>query len=81
VDYITPFMSILLPLMWLRRRRPRLSSSAHPTTELDDEFRIVPALNAGLYRILRQERHLVARGRQLPFGTSLLVIATKEREV
>lgn len=71
VRYITHFMSILYPAARLRRRRAR-QQSLDAAAVVAREFDVSRAVNAVLYRILRQEAHAVARHRRLPTGTSLL---------
>lgn len=66
VSYVTPFMTVTYPLLWLSRRLER-------GPELD-----VPAwLNAVLDTSLRPERWLLRARLPLPFGTSLLALATR----
>jgi SAM-dependent methyltransferase len=79
VEYCTPYMAAILPLVWLRRKlagrvRPASVSEQALTSE---ELRIVPGLNAALIALLSFEAAVLARGRRLPFGTSLLVLARR----
>lgn len=73
VDRVTFFMAALYPLLrasrWYEGRRGR-------TTPLARELRVVPGINAVVRTILGLEARAVAAGTQLPFGTSLLAIAT-----
>jgi len=76
VEYVTYFMSLLFPPMWLRRR------FLQPQTEdmgalLDSEFRIVRGLNRIAYELLRREAPLVGHRWRLPMGTSLAAIARR----
>jgi SAM-dependent methyltransferase len=68
----TSFVSALLPLFWLSRLR-------HNGREFDpdSEFKISRALNGILERVLDVERRLITSGISLPYGTSLLVVATR----
>lgn len=79
VEYATPFMTAIFPLVWLGRRLAALSSRerarAHDLTEA--ELRITPLVNEVLARVLSQEARLIERGRVLPVGTSLLAIARR----
>ena len=76
VEYVTYFMSLLFPPMWLRRRL--LPSDEHDMGALlDSEFRIVPVLNRVAYELLRREALVVSRRRRLPMGTSLAAIARR----
>jgi SAM-dependent methyltransferase len=74
VEYLSYFMSLLFPAMWLRRHLLK-ADREDLAVVYDSEFRIVPGINRVAYEILRQESHLIRRRRRLPFGTSLAVIA------
>lgn len=75
IEYMTPFMSLLLPPMWLSRRlRGHGESRSHDAT-LDSEFRVVPVANGIAYELLRREASFVRARRRLPFGTSLAIVA------
>jgi SAM-dependent methyltransferase len=83
VDQLSYFMAPLLPLMWIRRRlspltnlRRRVARRSARELTLGD-LAVVPVLNGCLARLLALEAPLLARGRRLPLGTSLLAIATK----
>lgn len=82
VDYCTEFMSVLFPLMWVRRRLKRgadpgkTESSGDPTRELAD-LKIHPLPNRMLELVLRPEAWLISRRIRLPIGTSLLALATR----
>jgi SAM-dependent methyltransferase len=83
VDYCTEFMSVLFPLMWVRRRLTRGSASAAPESgreatarELAD-LKIHPLPNRMLELVLRPEAWLISRRVRLPIGTSLLAVATR----
>ncbi len=75
VEYLTYFMSLLFPPMWLRRRLLR-SETKDMGALLDSEFQIVPLVNEVAYEVLRQEARVVRTRRHLPMGTSLAAIAT-----
>jgi len=78
VEYMTYFMSLLFPMMWVRRRL--LKSEAHDMSALlDSEFQIVPGLNAIAYEVLRQEAHVVGARRHLPMGASIAAVAVPIR--
>jgi len=66
--WATSFVSLLLPLMVLSRRR-RLSAS--------DELEIGGATNRALGAVMALERALIAAGLRLPAGGSLLAVAHK----
>jgi 2-polyprenyl-3-methyl-5-hydroxy-6-metoxy-1,4-benzoquinol methylase len=74
VEYLSYFMSILFPPMWLRRRLIR-SDQGTMAAILDSEFRTLPVVNRVVYEVLRLESHMIRRRRRLPIGTSLAVIA------
>ena len=76
VEYITYFMSLLYPLMWLRRR---LLTTQKPdmAAVLDSEFKIVPGVNRVAYELLRREAVVVRARWQLPIGTSIVAIARR----
>jgi SAM-dependent methyltransferase len=74
VRYLTPFMTAVYPLVWFSRRvRPQRGPTPATATELHP-----PAwLNALMDAALRPERWVLRAGGRLPFGTSLLAIATR----
>jgi SAM-dependent methyltransferase len=83
VEYLTQYMAILFPLVWLGRRlmalrRQRGASRAnHAALLAGQEFRITPVINELLMALLALEVRLIARRRRLPLGTSLLAVARK----
>jgi SAM-dependent methyltransferase len=74
VEYVTYFMSLLFPPMWLRRRLLH-AEQRDMGALLDSEFQVVAGVNRMAYELLRQEAHVVSRRWRLPFGTSLAAIA------
>lgn len=72
IDYCTSFVSILLPLMAFQRL-----FRADQKYNADDEFKISPFLNAGLYSVMRIEFILLKFGLRFPVGGSLLLLARK----
>jgi SAM-dependent methyltransferase len=76
VEYISYFMSLLYPLMWLRRRLMK-SQKADMGALLDSEFQIVPGVNRIAYELLRREAVIVRARRHLPMGTSVIAIARR----
>jgi SAM-dependent methyltransferase len=66
--WATSFVSLLLPLMALSRRRKNV-----PTTELE----VGPLANRALGAVMTLERALIGAGVRLPAGGSLLVVAHK----
>jgi SAM-dependent methyltransferase len=75
VEYLTPFMSILYPLMRMRRRAPAGAVDARAV--VDDEFRVIPVANVLAYCALLPESIAVGRGWRIPMGTSLLAVARR----
>ena len=80
VEYLTQFMMVMWPLLWLARRVAALwkrpGDVADSQRELViKELRTVPVLNGLLRQLLEWEVPLVARRRRLPLGTSLLAVA------
>jgi SAM-dependent methyltransferase len=80
VEYLTPYMSVLHPLLWAARRlaawrktRPGDAASALSLAEAD--LRVRPVSGAVLGFLLGQELRLLRRRRQIPIGASLLAIA------
>lgn len=72
VEYVTSFVSLLLPLMLMARSRAT-------TTDYDPmaEFRLAPWLNRSLEAVMSLERKLLKSGVNFPMGGSLLLLATK----
>jgi len=72
VEYVTSFVSLLVPLMWLSRLR-----AGDTNYDPMDEFRIPGWLNRCLELAMSLELGLLKIGFRLPFGGSLLLIAKK----
>jgi SAM-dependent methyltransferase len=81
IEYVTPFMALLLPVLWTTRRLSWLRHhKRHDDPSLADEMamrdlRVVPLVNEVVLFLLQVEAWLLARRSHLPFGTSLLVVA------
>ena len=80
VIFCTEFMSVVFPLMWLRRRLAWRKDEAvggddETNTRFERELHVNPFLNFVLEKVLRPEAWLISRGRRLPCGTSLLALA------
>ena len=72
VEYMTSFVSLLVPIMWLSRLR-----SNNVNYDPMDEFQIPKWLNRLLEMIMAFELGLLKIGIRLPFGGSLLLQARK----
>lgn len=72
VDYLTHFMAPLFPLVWLKRR---LAGLCLPTGRGD--LAVVPLVNGLLERLLAAEFPMVRARRRIPFGSSLLALASR----
>jgi SAM-dependent methyltransferase len=85
VEYLTPYMAMLLPLMWLGRRLATLTrglrGKASPTDMAMRELQLIPGINGMLRFCLAREFPLVVGRRGLPFGTSLLALARNGRAI
>lgn len=83
IEFLTPYMTCLLPLMWLTRRwtgRKARKPTAAPdrTHQLAiAELRVIPGVNEVLAFLLSQETWAIAHQHRLPWGTSLLAVARK----
>jgi SAM-dependent methyltransferase len=72
VEYVSSFVSLLLPLMWLSRIRAK-----KVVVDPMSEFKIPRWLNAGLEGVMDLERLLLRIGVRFPVGGSLLLVAHK----
>jgi len=70
--YRTSFVSLLVPLMWLVRRKV-VGKNYDPLIE----FRLFPWVNGMLRAVMKVEFGLLRCGIRLPVGGSLLVVAQK----
>jgi SAM-dependent methyltransferase len=82
VTRLTHFMSLLFPLMWLKRvlLRERDAGSTSRESTARSELEVKPLVNGLLEVCLRPEAVLVSAGIPIPIGTSLLAIASKPCE-
>jgi SAM-dependent methyltransferase len=82
VEYLTPYMLTLLPLMWSARRLAGLVHRSQDTRSTTDmamrELRLTPGINRLLRFCLAREIPRVLDRRGLPFGTSLLAVARNQ---
>jgi len=87
VDYASPFMATLYPILWAGRRvasfRDRRSAADPERSKelFDDELNINPVAGSTLGWFLKQELRWLRRRRRLPFGTSLVAIARRRDSV
>lgn len=83
VEYLSPYMSVLAPLLWVRRRlfgrrQPVSGFVAHDVRDrVEGELRLIPGVNGLLTGLLTAEARLVAARRRLPFGASLVAVARR----
>ncbi|MDR3572725.1 MAG: class I SAM-dependent methyltransferase [Anaerolineaceae bacterium] len=88
VEYISYYMALTFPVVWLvRKLSPLLNGRKQVTSQQEndelvhdmsvDELRIVPVANEILAWLLTREAWFVSHHIRLPFGTSLIAIARK----
>lgn len=81
VEFLSPYMASIFPLVWLGRRLAtfgRKKQQQPPLEELvANDLKIVPVLNQILTGLLSLEVHGLARGWQLPVGTSIVAIVRR----
>jgi SAM-dependent methyltransferase len=82
VEYVTYFMSVIYPAVWISRRleaalAPLSRRFAAPRrSAIGSELHLPRLVNSMFRELLRLETPIVERRRRLPFGTSILAIAT-----
>lgn len=82
VEYVTPYMSVLFPVLWIARRlagrRYRQGAAAGEAWAVaGSDLRVRPLSGAVLGFMLEREAALLRRRARLPFGASLMAIARK----
>jgi SAM-dependent methyltransferase len=88
VEYISYYMALTFPIVWLvRKLSPLLNGRRQITSQLENdelvhdmsvnELRIVPIANDVLAWLLTREAWFISRRIRIPFGTSLIAIARK----
>jgi SAM-dependent methyltransferase len=80
VEYLTPFMAAIYPLVRLIRGLKKTCTPMDPEARdalTARELRVVPVVNGCLEMLLRPECALLRRRDRLPFGTSLMAVARK----
>jgi len=79
LDFLSPYMCAIFPLLWLGRRIASLRR--RPAGELAGaDLQVVPVVNEALAWLLSLEAPWLARRRRLPLGTSILAIARAARQ-
>jgi SAM-dependent methyltransferase len=81
VEYVTHFMSVTYPAIWISRRlerwrAPISSDRSSRAPAIERELCVPHVINTVLRQLLRVETPAVRRRYRLPFGASLLAIAT-----
>jgi len=82
VEFMSQFMACTFPIVWFWRkvsgsRQPGGSGNARELAAR--EFRVVPLINGVLTILLKLEGLWLSGGHKLPIGTSLIVVARKQR--
>jgi len=77
VEYLTPYMVGIYPLVWLSRRLSHGSGPDEMARAVERDLRVIPVLNGMLSVVLSQELRWIRRRRSLWTGTSLLAVARK----
>lgn len=83
VEYLTPYMAGIFPIVWLGRRATMLLSRGHTQDEqevhrlTEKELQITPLVNPLLEWVCTWDTQPILKRRVIPFGTSLLAIARK----
>jgi SAM-dependent methyltransferase len=83
VEYLSPYMMTIFPLVWLNRKLAMLHPGYVPGNDemnhnlSSRELRITPVINELLTWMLSQEARLVLKRRKLPVGSSLIAVARK----
>jgi SAM-dependent methyltransferase len=84
VEYISPFMCFLFPLIWVKRNRlanalrGSRKDPGEPVEQLLKDLKIRPILNGLLTHLGCIEIPIIKRRLRLPFGTSLVAIGNKD---
>jgi len=73
IQYVTSFVSFLVPLMWLARQR-----TGQKDAEVNSEFNISERTNRVLELVMKVELGFLKTGITFPFGGSLLLLARKQ---
>lgn len=86
VEFASYYMMTIFPVVWLQRKLAGSSQLNHAADKPDairslalDELKIIPGINGVLNFILSLEAKWIQRYRKLPFGTSIVLVARKNR--
>ena len=78
VEYVTQFMGVIYPLVWLGRRvKQALGAAGDVVGRTQSELRITRGVNGLLGFALAGEAELVRHRRRLTIGTSILALARR----
>jgi SAM-dependent methyltransferase len=80
VEFATAYVTATYPILWLNRMGKDSSGAAEDPSvqsQAEDELKIIPVINEILRGILGLEAGWVSKGRTLPFGSSLVMLARK----
>lgn len=82
MEFLSPCMATIFPRLWLVRRLAGTmwmgrGEPADESVLVENQFRVVPLLNALLVASLHWESSRPAKRRRLPFGTSIVALARK----
>lgn len=75
VEFLSPFMTSLFPLVWFQRRAIGYGGDHAKKGAPLPDLRVVPVVNGLLASLLRLESAWVAGRRRMPFGVSLVAVA------
>lgn len=74
-EYMTSFVSLLLPLMYLSRiKKTANRNSSNQTDQEMDQLNLPGWLNGAFESVMNIERAVIKAGTRLPFGGSLLAV-------
>jgi SAM-dependent methyltransferase len=79
VEYMTYFMSLTYPAVWISRRLERWFPAAPRQSAIERELHVPRVVNSVFRHMLRLEVPAIRRRYRLPFGTSILAIAGSSR--
>jgi hypothetical protein len=80
IDFSSPYIAATYPLVWINRHSKGDAGSVNDASvhrNAADELRIVPVINDILRGILSLEANWLARGKHLPIGSSLVLLARR----